>query len=89
MYESMYHTLFNAITNSLEMIERQDYQSAMACLELACLDAEEIYMLQSPDTDIEETEEVPDDLLNSLVCPQCGYQIGEIFQYRSNDPNET
>ncbi len=88
MYEKMYHTLFNGITDAIEMIEWQDYQAALHCLEQACLDAEEIYMLQAPDIDIEETEEIPDDL-DSFECPQCGYQIGELFQSFVNDPNKT
>lgn len=49
MYEKMYYTLFHAITDAIEMIEWQEYQGAMFCLEKACLDAEEIYMLQAPD----------------------------------------
>lgn len=46
MYEKMYHILLEAITDSLDMIERQDYQAAMSRLELACLDAEEVYIIQ-------------------------------------------
>ena len=46
MYQKMYHILFNAITDAMEMIERQEYQGALSCLEKACLDAEEVYVLQ-------------------------------------------
>lgn len=46
MYEKMYHILFEAISDALDMIEWQDYQSAMTRLEIACIDAEEVYLMQ-------------------------------------------
>lgn len=49
MYEKMYYILFQAITDAIEMIDWQEYQGALTRLELACRDAEEIYMLQAPD----------------------------------------
>lgn len=46
MYEKMYYILFHAITDAMEMIERQEYQGALSRLELACQDAEETYISQ-------------------------------------------
>lgn len=46
MYEKMYYTLFHAITDAMEVIEQQKYQQALSRLELACRDAEEIYVSQ-------------------------------------------
>ena len=46
MYEKMYYTLFHAITDAMEQIEQQKYQEALSRLELACRDAEEIYISQ-------------------------------------------
>ena len=46
MYEKMYYTLFHAITDAMELIEQQKYQQALPRLELACRDAEEIYVSQ-------------------------------------------
>lgn len=44
MYERMYHTLFHAITDAIEMIEGQKYPEALSKLKQACQDAEEIYI---------------------------------------------
>lgn len=46
MYEKMYYILFHAITDAMEMIERQEYQRALSRLELACQDEEETYISQ-------------------------------------------
>lgn len=46
MYKEMYHTLFNAIADAMEMIEAQKYQEALTRLEQASRDAEEIYISQ-------------------------------------------
>lgn len=44
MYEKMYHTLLHAITDAMELMESQKYQEALSRLELACQDAEELYI---------------------------------------------
>ena len=44
MYEKMYHILFNAITDAMEEIEGHQYQEALDRLELACREAEEVYI---------------------------------------------
>lgn len=46
MYEKMYHTLFNAITDAMELIERQKYQEALNLLERATRNTEETYISQ-------------------------------------------
>lgn len=46
MYEKMYYTLFNAITDAMELIEKQNYQEALILLEQASREAEEIYVSQ-------------------------------------------
>lgn len=46
MYEKMYYKLFNAITEAMDMIEHQEYQAALALLEQATKDTEEIYISQ-------------------------------------------
>lgn len=46
MYEKMYHILFNAITDAMDMIETRKYQEAMTILEQASREAEEVYMSQ-------------------------------------------
>ena len=33
MYEKMYHILFNAVTDAMEMIENQEYQRALILLD--------------------------------------------------------
>ena len=43
-YEKMYHLLFNAITDALEQMERQNLGSAKDLLTTAQQKAEEIYM---------------------------------------------
>ena len=43
-YEKMYHLLFNAITDALEQIEKQNLGSAKDLLTTAQQKAEEIYM---------------------------------------------
>ena len=44
MYEKMYHKLFHAVTDAMELMENQKYQEALTRLELASRDAEEVYM---------------------------------------------
>ena len=44
MYEKMYHLLFRAVTDSMDLLEEQKYQEALTRLELASRDAEEVYM---------------------------------------------
>lgn len=44
MYKKMYLTLFNAIIDVLELMEKQEYLKATILLEQACRDAEEIYI---------------------------------------------
>ena len=43
-YEKMYHLLFNAITDALEQMEKQNLGSAKDLLSTAQQKAEEIYM---------------------------------------------
>ena len=43
-YETMYHLLFNAITDALEQMEKQNLGSAKDLLTTAQQKAEEIYM---------------------------------------------
>ncbi len=44
MYKKMYHILFNAITDAMEQIEKNDGQEALNILERACREAEEVYI---------------------------------------------
>lgn len=46
MYEKMYHILFNAITDAMELMEQQKYQEALTLLEQASREAEETYISQ-------------------------------------------
>ena len=46
MYEKMYHILFHAITDAMDLIENQEYQQALIHLEQACREAEEVYISQ-------------------------------------------
>lgn len=46
MYEKMYHILFNAITDTMELMEQQKYQEALTLLEQASWEAEETYISQ-------------------------------------------
>lgn len=46
MYEKMYYTLFHAITDAMELIEKQKYQEALILLEQASRKAEDIYISQ-------------------------------------------
>ena len=43
-YEKLYHLLFNAITDALEQMEKQNYGTAKDLLITAQQKAEEIYM---------------------------------------------
>ena len=43
-YEKMYHLLFNAITDALEQLEKQNFGSAKDLLIAAQQQAEEIYI---------------------------------------------
>ena len=47
-YEKMYHLLFNAITDALEQMEKQNYGTAKDLLITAQQKAEEIYMSAEP-----------------------------------------
>ena len=44
MYEKMYHLLFHAVTDAMDLLEEQKYQEALSRLERASRDAEEVYM---------------------------------------------
>ena len=44
MYEKMYHKLFHAVTDAMELMKNQKYQEALTRLELASRDAEETYI---------------------------------------------
>lgn len=44
MYEKMYHLLFHAVTDAMDLMEEQKYQEALSRLERASRDAEEVYM---------------------------------------------
>ena len=46
MYEKMYYKLFNAITDAMELLEKQEYQAALTLLERATQATEEIYISQ-------------------------------------------
>ena len=43
-YEKLYHLLFNAITDALEQLEKQNYGTAKETLIAAQQEAEEIYI---------------------------------------------
>ena len=43
-YEKLYHLLFNAITDALEQMEKQNFGTAKETLIAAQQEAEEIYM---------------------------------------------
>ena len=47
MYEKMYYTLFHGITDAMELIEVQKHQEALSWLELACQNAEKLYISQN------------------------------------------
>lgn len=44
MYQKMYHILFNAITDVLELLEKGNVWEAKKCLMKAQQDAEEVYI---------------------------------------------
>ncbi len=44
MYEKMYHILFQANTDAMDMIEAHQYQEALNRLERAAQEAEEVYI---------------------------------------------
>ena len=46
MYEKMYYTLFNSVTDAMELMEQQKYQEALSRLEQASRDTEEIFISQ-------------------------------------------
>lgn len=46
MYEKMYHILFRAITDAMDMIEAKQYQGALSRLEMAAREAEEVYIAE-------------------------------------------
>ena len=50
MYEKMYHTLFHAITDAMELMEEQRYQEALFLLEKASREAEEIYISEKKES---------------------------------------
>lgn len=43
-YRKMYHTLFNAITDALQLMEAEQYTDAAICLAAAQCETEEIYI---------------------------------------------
>ena len=43
-YEKMYYTLFNAITDALRLMEREDYAKVVALLTEAQCKTEEMYI---------------------------------------------
>jgi len=43
-YEKMYHVLFNAITDALRLMEKEQYRNVAACLAGAQCQTEELYM---------------------------------------------
>ena len=45
-YEKLYFTLFNSLTDAIEEMERQNYGNAVAILQAAQQQAEELYMDQ-------------------------------------------
>lgn len=73
MYKKMYHILFNAITDAMEKLEWQDHEGALSLLEKACLDAEEIYMMQAP-----EVPETLQDATPPIRCPLWCLQNGSL-----------
>lgn len=44
MYKKMYYTLFNAITDAMQQMERQELQQAIMTLEQAQHKTEEMFM---------------------------------------------
>lgn len=46
MYEKMYYVLFHAVTDAMELMEKQKYQEALTRLEEASRETEEIYISQ-------------------------------------------
>lgn len=46
MYEKMYYKLFNAITDAMELLEKQEYQEALTLLERSTQETEEMYISQ-------------------------------------------
>lgn len=73
MYEKMYHILFNAITEAMEKLEWLDHEGALTLLEKACLDAEEVYVMQAP-----ELPEPSQDASSPIRCPLWCLQNGSL-----------
>lgn len=44
MYKKIYYTLFNAITDAIEQLERQEFQQAIMTLEQAQHKTEDIFI---------------------------------------------
>lgn len=44
MYEKMYYILVRAVNDAMDMLEAQECQRALTCLEQASRDAEEVYI---------------------------------------------
>ena len=44
MYKKMYYTLFNAITDAIEQLERQEFQQAIMTLEQTQHKTEDIFI---------------------------------------------
>ena len=46
MYEKMYHLLFNAISDAMDLMEEQKFEEAFYLLEKASKETEEMYISQ-------------------------------------------
>ena len=44
MYKKLYFSLFNAVTDAIDQLERQEFQSALTTLELAQRNCEELFI---------------------------------------------
>lgn len=53
-YQEMYFHLFNAITNALGHLERQNYGMAAECLKAAQIDGENAYLTAEDPVSAEE-----------------------------------
>ena len=52
-YQEMYFHLFNAITNALGQLERQNYGMAAECLKAAQIDGENAYLTAEEPVSVE------------------------------------
>ncbi len=71
MYQKMYTTLFNAITDALDLMECKDYAAARLRLLFAQRDAEEIYISEDgqPPLEICPPDHQPKDSFSPLDKP--------------------